>query len=164
VCGTRETSSTWLWLCWHLAHSLLMTKFLLRNGITCEESFISRFQIPKMRCNWDDERNQQLLVEMGASSSKDQSVTPTVQTKSDRPKEKKVVCEHCVKSMKQVDRPPELDSTALCNEDYARVDACMKSHKGQVSACAAEWKAFQQCHIHQRSKTSSSAAAAVAGS
>jgi hypothetical protein len=158
VCGTRETSSTWLWCVVGIWRSLLMTKFLLRNGITCEESFISRFQIPKMRCNWDDERNQQLLAEMGASSSKDQSVSSTVQTKSDRTKEKKVVCEHCVKS-KQVDRPPELDSIAVCNEDYARVDACMKSHKGQVSACAAEWKAFQQCHIQQRSKASSSAAA-----
>jgi hypothetical protein len=89
---------------------------------------------------------------MGASSSKDQS-TPTFQTKSDRTKDKEAVCEHCVKS-KQVDRP-ELDSS-VCGEDYERVDSCMKNHKGQVSACVAEWKAFQQCHM-QRRKTAAAA-------
>jgi hypothetical protein len=127
-----------------------------------EVSFLSRFQIPKMRTNNKHQTPSSIRIRlqssidgrMGASSSKDQS-TPTVQANSDRTKDKEVVCEHCVKS-KQVDRP-ELDSS-VCGEEYARVDSCMKSHKGQVSACVAEWKAFQQCHM-QRRKT----AAAVSG-
>ncbi|EQC32949.1 hypothetical protein SDRG_09478 [Saprolegnia diclina VS20] len=33
-----------------------------------------------------------------------------------------------------------------CQAIYEKVDACMKQHKGRVSACVEEWEAFRACH------------------
>jgi hypothetical protein len=44
-----------------------------------------------------------------------------------------------------------------CGKPYATVDQCMQQNHGQISACAPEWKMFQECfqqHKPQRIPTS----------
>ena len=35
---------------------------------------------------------------------------------------------------------------AQCADQYAAVEKCMASHKGNISDCRTEWAAFRQCH------------------
>ena len=88
---------------------------------------------------------------MGSSSSKVES--PAVgaagsgesQVKSSKTT---VVCENCDKKT-QKELPD--DQKDDCMGFYVTVDKCMRSNRGQVSACVDEWREFQSCRSQQTS-------------
>lgn len=55
------------------------------------------------------------------------------------------VCESCNKSTQK-----EYPGGSPCDDIYQLVDQCMKAHKGQISPCASQWKAFQDCRLQNR--------------
>lgn len=65
------------------------------------------------------------------------------------------VCEDCDKKNQQ--KLPNDDPTSSvgspCEALYIQVSSCMDSNHGQITACAKEWKSFQDCHDGNKKKT-----------
>ena len=73
---------------------------------------------------------------------------------NDSQHETKTECIDCQsqkeKSLKLTRENQKALSNQLCFTEYASVDECMKSNKGQVSKCVDEWKLFRMCRQNQK--------------
>lgn len=77
-------------------------------------------------------------VKMGGSNSKQQ------QQQQSEP-----ICIDCDKK-NQKDLPSDNSSSASkeCQDEYAKVTACMSEYKGQIGPCAEVWDRFKECHAN----------------
>lgn len=75
---------------------------------------------------------------MGGSNSKQQ------QQQQSEP-----ICIDCDKKT-QKDLPSDNSSSASkeCQDEYAKVTACMSEYKGQIGPCAEVWDSFKECHAN----------------
>ena len=60
-----------------------------------------------------------------------------------------VVCVNCAKETQRA-APENASANARCSDPYRQVDACMKAHQGQISACVKEWQVFRECHENEK--------------
>ena len=74
-------------------------------------------------------------------------------TKTDTPTDDSssaaVVCVNCAKETQRA-APENASANARCSDPYRQVDACMKAHQGQISACVKEWQVFRECHENEK--------------
>ena len=69
--------------------------------------------------------------------------------KPEEPSKQKVYCPDCDAKTKQVPLPTNDEKSSKgkeCGPIYEVVAECMKTNKGQVTACTKEWDAFKNCH------------------
>ena len=59
------------------------------------------------------------------------------------------ICIDCDKKT-QKDLPSDNSSSASkeCQDEYAKVTACMSEYKGQIGPCAEVWHSFKECHAN----------------